>query len=145
LEEKRMSIQKIGWEYINGVPAMMNLFNMIEVAIQSAGLQLYSSYPRAPALDNRGFYIETNKLWCGIYYSDPLNIVFHLTEPTKYDKRRLKKPTYHMTETKWAIIFSLPLEKYHFFSLGKDEQLDLITKFAKTVYKEAKQMRMPGS
>lgn len=142
LEEKQMSIQKVEWEYINGVPAMMNLLNMIEVAIQSAGLQLYPSYPRAVALESRGFYIETNKVWCGIYYSDPLNVGFYLYEKTKYDKKRLQKPTYRMSEDRWSISLWLPLEEYHFFSLNKNEQLELITKFVKIANTEAKQMRV---
>jgi len=41
LEVKQMSIQKVGWEYINGVPALTNLINMIEVAIQGAPLPIY--------------------------------------------------------------------------------------------------------
>ena len=40
LEGKQMSIQKVGWEYINGVPALINMLNMIEVAIESAGIPL---------------------------------------------------------------------------------------------------------
>lgn len=41
LEVKGMSIQKVGWEYINGVPAFNNLINMIEVAIQGARIPIY--------------------------------------------------------------------------------------------------------
>ena len=38
LEAKQMSIEKVGWEYINGVPAFNNLINMIEAAIKAADI-----------------------------------------------------------------------------------------------------------
>lgn len=142
LEVKQMSFQKVGWEYINGVPALLNLLNMIEVAIQGAGLTLYAGYPRAVAKDSRGFYIENNKLWCGIFYDAHLEIMFQVVDKTDYNKNRLKNPSYKIDEDKWGIYFHLPLEDYYFFSLNKDEQLELITKFVKTAYAEAKRMRI---
>lgn len=36
LEVKQMSMQRISWEYINGIPALNNLFIMLEVALQGA-------------------------------------------------------------------------------------------------------------
>jgi len=38
-----MTLQKVTWEYINGIPAMLNLINMIEVAIQGASIDFYNS------------------------------------------------------------------------------------------------------
>jgi len=142
LEVKQMSVQKVGWEYINGVPALINLVNMIEVAIQGAGLTLYSGYPRAIAKDSRGFYIENNKLWCGIVYDAHLEIIFQVMDKSDYDKNRLQKPSYVIDDDKWGIYFFLPLEEKHFFSLDKDEQLEEITKFVKTAYAEAQKMKI---
>jgi hypothetical protein len=143
LEEKQMSIQKVGWEYINGVPALLNLINMIEVAIESAGIPLYREYPRATALDWRGFYLKSNEIWCGIYYSDPLNICLQLVDKKKFDIHRVAKSTYDVEEDKKSIWFSLGLEDCHFFSLNKDEQLEVIMKFVKISYEEANKMRLP--
>jgi len=42
----------------------------------------------------------------------------------------------------WGInYFRLPLEEIHFFSLDKDQQLDLITNFVKTCHVESEMMR----
>ena len=73
-----MSIQKVSWEYIKGIPEMMNLMNMIEFSIQNAGITLYKSYPRAVALEWRSYYLETNNYMCGIYFSEPTNVVLEV-------------------------------------------------------------------
>jgi len=143
LEGKQMSIQKVGWEYIKGVPELLNLINMIEVAIESAGIPLYREYPRAPALESRGFYLNSNEIWCGIFYSDPLNVLLQVVEKKKFDIHRVPKRTYDVEEDKKSIWFSLGLEECHFFSLNKDEQLDVIMKFLKSSYEEANKMRLP--
>ena len=142
LEGKQMSIQKVGWEYINGVPALLNLLNMIEVAIESAGIPLYRDYPRAAALNWRGFYLNSNEICCGIYYSDPMNIVLQLVDKKKFDVHKVPKPTFDVEEDKKSIWFSLNLEECHFFSLNKDEQLKVIMKFVKASYEEGNKMRL---
>ena len=58
LEVKQMSLQKVEWEYINGVSALNNLINMIEIAIQGASLPIYG---KSPGWDFKGFYVEDNK------------------------------------------------------------------------------------
>jgi hypothetical protein len=145
LEEKRMSIQKVGWEYINGVPALLNLLNMIEVAIESAGIKLYRDYPRATALEWRGFYLNSNEILCGVYYSDPMTIVLQVVDKRKFDVHRVPKPTYGVREDRRSIWFSLGLEKYHFFSLDKDGQLKVVTDFVRASYAEAQAMRLGDS
>jgi len=72
LEVKQMSMQKVGWEYINGVPALTNLINMIEVAIQGASLR----YQKSAGWDFKGFYVENKEFWIDIWYSDPLAVIF---------------------------------------------------------------------
>jgi len=62
--------------------------------------------------------------------------------PKKYNIKLLKTPSYPLEEDKDAISFSLDLGKIHFFSLTKDEQLDEITKFIKTCYKESQEMKL---
>jgi hypothetical protein len=143
LEEKKMSLQKVGWEYINGMPQMLNMMSMIEAAIEGAGIKLYPSYPRAVALEWRGFYLGSNSLLCGIYYSDPLRIFLELEDKKNWDKNLLPTPTYPIHENSKVYRFYLALEDYHFFSLNKDEQLALITKFVKTAYEEANKMKKP--
>jgi len=142
LEVKQMSIQKVEWEYINGVPALINLLNMIEAAIQGARIPFYSAYPRAVALDYRGFYLANGEFWCGIYYGDHLVLAFEIQNKKGFNAKLVETPSYPLREDNKSIWFRLQLEGVHFFSLDKDEQLEEITKFVKTAYTEAQQMKV---
>jgi hypothetical protein len=142
LEVKQMSIQKVGWEYINGVPAFINLINMIEVAIQGASLAIYK---KSPGWDFRGFYIESPEFWCGIYHDDPLVLVFEITDKKQFNTKLVDTPSYPVREDKATIRFRLQLEDKYFFSLGKDKQLEEITNFVKKAYSDARRMRVKGA
>jgi len=139
LEVKQMSIQKVGWEYINGVSALANLINMIEVAIQSASLPIYA---KSPGWDFKGFYVESNELWCGVFYSDPLVVTFEIQNKKHFNSKLIDTPSYPMRENKYTIWFCLQLEDKYFFSLDKDKQLEEITNFVKKAYSDAQQMRV---
>jgi hypothetical protein len=139
LEVKQMSIQKVGWEYINGIPALNNLINMIEVAIQGASLDVYQ---KSAAWDAKGFYVESTEFWCGIHYDNPLILSFNMMHKTKYNRERLKESRYELREGRYRLWFRLPLEEIHFFSLDKDEQLEKLTKFVKIAYADAQKMRV---
>ena len=141
LEEKQMGIQRIVLGYINGVPALNNMINMIEAGIQGAGLKVNAKYY---GLEAKGFYIESKEFLCGVWLSEPLFVSIEIQRPylKKYNTKLLKTPSYLLEEERGAISFSLDLEKIHFFSLTKDEQLDEITKFIKTSYKESQEMKV---
>jgi len=139
LEVKQMSMQKVGWEYIKGVPALTNLINMIEVAIQGASLSIHG---KSPGWDFRGFWLENKEFWCGIHYSEPLVVTFEVADKKKFNARLVETPSYPMREDKDCIWFSLQLEDKHFFSLDKHEQLEEITNFVKKAYSDAQQMRV---
>ena len=139
LEVKQMSMQKVGWEYINGVPALNNLVNMLEVAIQGASLRIHV---KSVGWDFKGFYVESKEFWCGIFYSDPLVMVFSIEDKKNFNAKLVETPSYLLREDKYSIGFRLQLEDIRFFSLDKDEQLEEITKFVKTAYEEAQQMRI---
>lgn len=135
LEDKQMSIQKVSWEYINGVRAFVNLINMIEVAIQAASLTIHQ---KSAAWDSKGFYIENNKFHCGIDYDEPLKVTFVILE--KNLNKGLVTSDYVIEEDKDGIYFYLDLESIHFFSLSKDEQLEAITTFIEKCYADAQRM-----
>ena len=141
LEVKQMSVERVGWEYIKGVPEMLNLMNMIEFSIQNAGITLYDRYPRAVALEWRGFYLETNNYLCGIYFSEPTEIFLQVVNKKDHDATKIK-PTYNMTEERKSIWFFLQLEDHYFFSLDREKQVSLISDFIKTSFGEAKQMQV---
>ncbi|MBI4185961.1 MAG: PD-(D/E)XK nuclease family protein [Chloroflexi bacterium] len=134
MEVKKMSIQRVSWEYINGVPAMLNLINMMEKAIVDAGLTLYKHYPRSAALNERGFYIQNTNTWCGIRYDNPMEIIFWAFNKDGFDRERIKKPEYPVRYKKDTLDIILDLERYHFFSLSKEEQLKLVTDFAESAH-----------
>jgi hypothetical protein len=141
LEVKQMSIQKVGWEYINGVPAFNNLINIIEAASQGASIPIYG---KSSGWDFKGFWLVNKEFWCGIYYSDPLVITFEIQDKKKFDTKVVETTTYPIREDKSSIWFRFELEHKHFFSLDKDEQLEEITKFVKASYEEAQKMRIPN-
>lgn len=142
LEVKQMTLQRVTWEYINGVSAMINLINTIEVAIQSAGIDFYKTFPKSAGWDFKGFNLDKHAYWCGIYFSNPLVLTFELLDKKKFDKDKLSQPTYLLQEGRERLWFRLPLEEILFFSLNKDQQLDEITKFIKTSHNESKMMRI---
>lgn len=142
LEAKQMTLQKVTWEYINGLPAMINLINMIEVAIQSSGIEFYKTYPKSAGWDFKGFNLQNQEYWCGIYFNNPLVLTFELMDKAKFDKSKLPEPTYLLQEGKKRLWFRLPLDEIHFFSIDKDKQLNEIIKFVKASHSEAEMMRI---
>ncbi len=144
LEVKQMSIQRVGWEYINGIPALNNLIDMIEEAIKAAGIPFSRTSKKAYAWDYKGFYMVDGEFWCGILYNEPEVIRFQIADRKSFDSKLVDKDKigYPVSENKYSILVDLPLEDIHFFSLDKDKQLEEITKFVKTAYAEAQEMRI---
>jgi hypothetical protein len=116
LEEKKMSLKKVGWEYINGVTNLVHLVDMIEAALSEAVPDI--KYQKTGGWFWRGYYIQDN-LFVGVRYDLPLIVVL--------EDDRGYKPTYKV---------DLDLEKEHFFSLTKDEQFELLIKFIREGYQE---------
>lgn len=143
LEVNQMSIQKVGWEYINGVPALFNLMKMIEEIFQKEQLR-----PSARGISKSytGFYSGDGEFWCGISNDEHLFLLFEFQKSTKYDFQALKASygdSVRENENN-NICFCLPLEKIHFFSLDKEKQFEEISKFVRTACAEAKKMRLPS-
>jgi len=139
LEEKQMSLQKVGWEYIDGVAALNNLINMIQVAIEAASLRVHQ---KSGAWDAKGFYINNNVTWCGVSFDSPQIITFDMYDKENYDRNAVKDCIYEISEDKYAIWFRFKLEDVYFFSLDKDRQLEEITNFIKKAYSYSEQMRV---
>jgi hypothetical protein len=138
LEVKQMSLQKVEWEYINGVPAFVNLMNLVEVAILGASL---AEYKKSPGWDFKGYLFSGNLFWVGVFYNDPLILTFIIENKKNFNSKQVEKPTYPIEEDRNTIKFKLNLQEKHFFSLNKDEQLEELTRFIKTAYAEAQLMK----
>jgi hypothetical protein len=109
LKEKEMSMEKVTWEYIQGVPAMLNLVNMISTAIAEASPE--SSVRKTVGASWAGFYIN-GQLFVGFRFANSLVIVF--------ENDNGNNPTFKR---------DLSLEQAHFFSLTAGEQLECLIEF----------------
>ena len=114
LEMKNMALQRVGWEYISGVPALYNLTEMLVAAADDAlpGVrrQLTSGWGW------RGIGLR-QAYYCGIRYARPTVLVFENNSGTN--------PTYKR---------DLDLEATHFFALTADEQMHLLKDFLRQAY-----------
>lgn len=124
---------------INGVPALNNLVTMLDIAIPAASIAIYS---KSAGWDCKGFWLDDKKYISAIYYDQPLLITFEIAAKTRYNQEVLKEPGYELREGRERLWFRLLLEDIPFFSLDKDRQLEEITNFVKTVYSDAKRIRV---
>jgi len=136
-----MEINKVESDYINGIPAMENLVAMIETALKDVGIPFYRR-PRSGGWDYRGFYLLDNKeFWCGIYYREHLTVIFQIMDRERYNPNYVQEPRWPVQTDKYTIRFRLDLKEIVFFSLEKEEQLELITRFINESYADALKMR----
>ena len=118
LKEKGMSMEKITWEYIEGIPAMVNLAIMLERAIAEALPE--EEFRRTAGWNWIGYYMgEETDIWFGVRYQDPLKIIF--------ENNRGINPTFQR---------ELLLLEVHFFSLTAGEQLECLIEFARNSFQE---------
>lgn len=120
LKEKEMSMERITWEYMEGVTAMINLANMLGTAIAET---LPEEKTRRTAGWNWvGYYIgDGTDIWIGIRYREPLIVVF--------ENDNGNDPTYRN---------ELYLPDVHFFSLTAGEQLECLIGFINSSLEEYK-------
>jgi len=118
LRGKEMSMERVSWEYIKGVPAIRILANMVGVAVAEA---LPEEKTRRTAGWNWiGYYLgEGTDLWVGVRYADHLHLVM--------ENDNGNEPTFKK---------DLDLSEIHFFSLDAGEQLEEIIKFISASYPE---------
>ena len=137
LEEKKMTIQKVGWEYINGIPAMLNLVEMI-----SAALDQLETGGRKKSIGEEwsGFYLDNKQYWCGVYYQTPTKLLFQLRGKDKFDKNAVAQPSFPPLEdydNGYQFFLDLEDEKTHFFSRDVAGQMGLVNDFVKKCYEES--------
>lgn len=115
LEDKRMNLQKVTWEYSEGIASLLHLVDMIEAAIQESrpGIKIKKS----GGWNFRGYYI--GDFWCGVRYDHPMIfVVERWTKNTPLFKRELD------------------LETLHFLALTKNEQFEKLVGFIKNTFEE---------
>jgi len=137
LEGKQMAIQRVGWEYTNGIRAFLNLVNMIGIAIEDLGIKIYQ---KTAGWEWRGYYLEGRDEFCGVYFEEPDSIYLFSFGLLSY-KPQEKDFRFPFYEDDGGTYFELALEDAHFFALQKDEQLDILKKFISTCHSEAKRLK----
>lgn len=115
LEEKEMSTQRVEWDYIRGVPALVHLSSMLDIALSEAFPD--EEVRKSAGWKEFGFYFGKDKDgWLGIEYETHLHVHVAKAGPKGwYDEEYL----------------TLDLEKSPFFTLQAGEQLELLVKFIK--------------
>ena len=117
LEGKAMGVQKVTWEYENGIRSMLILTNLLETAISEA---LPDSATRHTAgWSWRGLYVD-EEYFLGSRFDEPNRLVFENNQGTN--------PTFKV---------DLLFKDVHFHSLSAGEQLETITEFIKSAVEES--------
>lgn len=116
LESKQMSLEQVSWEYIKGVPGLVSLSNILEVAILEAipDVQL----KKTTGWNWRGYFVN-GLIYCGIRYDESTIIVF--------ENNMGNSPSYRR---------ELDLNDAHFFSLNQAEQLECLIEFLRKAEKD---------
>lgn len=132
LEEKQMAIQKVGWEYGNGIRALNNLIEMIGVAVEELGIKKW----KTAGWEWKGYYVEDNSQFVGIDYNEPDAVYYELGSSLKYTvpDGNFDFPFYIENNN---INFELSFEKTHFFALEKNEQLGILKNFISACHDQA--------
>lgn len=114
LEEKNMSLQKVSWEYGNGVKSLIDLTAMLEAALSEVFPNSKTS--KTAGWSWRGFYLDDfqqdKRYFIGLRYDDSMTISFedNLSTSTSFRK-------------------DLHLEERHFFSLKSGEQFECLLEY----------------
>jgi len=136
LEASHMSIERVGWELMPGVEALVNFGKMLAAAVEQAGLQDEAGKITFTG-EYCGCYVGAgNSLWCGIYYERPILFYFSVQPWYHPSAKALLLGEAQSTYDKDDDGFHLDLESesVHFFALGKDAQLGCLAKFVRTCH-----------
>lgn len=117
LEVKGMSMNRVGWAYIDGVPALNHLIDMLWAVVREAmpGARLKAS----AGSSWRGITVDT-VYYIGVRYDRPLIVAFD-----EYDGK--------------AVVFKrdFDLEASHFFALPAEAQFEALVQFVRQAAAEA--------
>jgi hypothetical protein len=113
LREKEMSMERVSWEYMEGIPAMIKLANMLYTAIAEALPE--ERVRRTAGWNWMGYYAgDNNSFFIGFRYQDPLKVVFENNGGTNATFGR-----------------ELSLLNSHFFALSAGQQLECLINFVR--------------
>jgi hypothetical protein len=140
LREQIMTIEKVEWQYIEGTKALFNLTQMVEKALELAGIP---QHQRSAAWNSRGVYTEDKQFWVGIYTNRPEVVRFQF-DTAKPDVEKLREHGWEYLDNAYATTIDLSAEAVHFFARTKDSQLDLLTQFVRNAFSTGNACTLPA-
>lgn len=133
LKEVVMGIEQVGWEYVNGIPAMRSLLGMIGQALDKAGLRSCRS---KASWDYIGYSIDSDAFWAGIYFNEPTIVYWEFWKNT-VDEEQVKAQGGVIDENRTCFRLDLTSEDTCFFARSKDRQLAILTEFMREAHAKA--------
>jgi len=145
LKEEGMTIERVSWEYMNGVKAHLNLMKMVAKGLEKANIK--AAHWRS-AWEYSGFNLESSQFWVGVEYPYYEYLSMN-TEKIDYDKLQFNAlgkqsdvPGVGQVEReilengKAWIGLNLEHESVCFFSLSAENQLKVIRQFLETALQD---------
>lgn len=140
LRRQVMTIERVDWEYVEGVKALYRLTTMLGKALEQAGVPPSRN---SFAWDSRGHYIKSGQFWTGIYMDRPELLRFQFAG-AKPDVAQLKERGWEYLENAYATTLDLSSENTHFFSCIAGSQLKILTDFVSKAHEVGEQCIAAG-
>jgi len=125
LEQRGLAMNQVNWQLTEGVIALRNVVDMLGEAIAACNVQIHM---KSGAWQWMGYYIEEKRLFAGVYYDNPGQIVIN-TEVGLNDAIPIEPDIGRYQNGVWLNILELGSEDVHFFSRTKASQLACLEKF----------------
>ncbi len=135
-----MTIERIDWQYVDGVHGLYRLTTMLGQALSHANVPVYRG---SAAWDSRGLYTKGKEFWTGIYMNRPELLRFQFDAATP-DIEKLKEVGWEFQDNIWVTTLDLLSEDVHFFSCTKESQLRILTEFVSASYQTGQQCIATG-
>lgn len=135
LKEQGMTMERVGWEYLEGMKSFRHLITMLAKAIELAGIKVHA---RSAQSDLMGFYLDDKNFLVAIAYNLPRYVRFSFFN-AKHDPDKLEQVGRGQIDNGY-LFFELDLqsEANHFFSRSAESQMLLLTEFLTTSFNDAK-------
>lgn len=154
LKERGMAMEKVSWELVRGVQALMNLMGLVEDAMVSCSDIAKRQKLSGTTHNGFSFLINGTACWSGVYLSKPQFLVFEAYNVSKAAAksasvgRILSKadPDFGHFEKqskdpfKWVNRIDLESEEVHFFALSIENQQKRLEEFVETSASAVKKM-----
>lgn len=126
LNRSNLIMEKVTYEYIDGMKAYQNLLLMLSESLASLNM----NFSRSSGQLRSGFYVDTGKLFIGIYY-DWINVIQIITEKPIKDVPIEDITLGKIDGGKWRNILELDSEDIYFFSRSAESQGQCLAKYIK--------------